>query len=109
MFNNKKEELDIQEMITRNRREIEILEERYSKLAEETNILYEKLGITKEELKKYLADPSNFSPQAWKDLQKYKERLHEAYERDIEIIQNATDKEKRFKALNIPKYSIFVR
>lgn len=109
MFNRKNDELNIEVIIERNRREIEHLEEKYSRLTEETKELHDKLGVTAEELKKYLANPSNFSSQSWKALQKQKEKLQEAYERDLEQIKNSIHKEQRFKERNIPSNWIFVK
>lgn len=109
MFNKKNNELNIEEIIERNRKDIELLEEKYSRLQEETQELYNKLGLSAEELKSYLANPSNFSSKSWKFLQMQKEKQNQEYERDVAIIKDSVTKEQRFKARNIPNNWIFVR
>jgi hypothetical protein len=58
-------------------------EHMFSKREEEKRQLFLELGITSEDLSKFLNDPKRFPPETWAFLQKKKEELEEQIDKKI--------------------------
>jgi hypothetical protein len=66
--------------------------EKEAEIAEQNRQLFQTLGITQEDISRFLQDPKRFSPEAWKLLQKRREELQTQIEAKIQEMNQTTNK-----------------
>ncbi len=75
----------------------EYLDDMRAKLEEEKNKLFEKIGISQEELKAFIENKDNFTEEEWQSMQQVKQYVKDQAE-DALKVNNNTVKPKRRKA-----------
>lgn len=72
----------------------DFLQEMQTKIEDEKNKLFQKIGISEEELKAYIGNKDNFSETEWSAMQEMKSYIKE----NVESITNEHKKAKKTKA-----------
>lgn len=68
-------------------------QEKEKQIAEENRQLFHKLGISQEDLSRFLQDPKRFSPETWALLQKKREELERQIDAKIQEMNTSTKKD----------------
>lgn len=69
--------------------------EKEQQITEKSRLLFQSLGITPEDLSRFLEDPKRFSPEAWQLLQKKRTELEAQIDAKIQEMNHTTKKESK--------------
>jgi DNA-binding transcriptional MerR regulator len=67
--------------------------EKEAEMAEQNRQLFQSLGISPEDLSRFLNDPKRFSPETWEFLQKKREELEKQIDAKIQGMNQSTKKQ----------------
>jgi len=65
-----------------------MMSQMYTRMMEETKKITERSGLSEEQLLNYAENPSNFTPEQWRQIQESKERISEAGKNLAQVIQD---------------------
>ena len=69
--------------------------EKEAEIAEQNRQLFQSLGITQEDISRFLQDPKRFSPETWEFLQKRREELEQQIDAKIQEMNQSTKKQPK--------------
>lgn len=99
----------LEQLIDKQNRSTQELMLRIDALNREVNVLLEELQVTPEQISHHLANPDNFSPEHWEELQKQRQLLDEKLSRTLENVRDPIKTRKAQAERQIQNHWLFVR
>ncbi len=78
-------------------------------MEKKTSELFEELGLSSHQLHHYLNDPANFTPAAYKELQRYNLELETLLEQRIEQVKSTVKRKPSPRDMNVKGHWLFMR
>lgn len=86
------------------------LEKQNSLLRQELRELYEKLGLSQEEVHKFASNPENFSQEDWESMEEMKREKEIKIQQRLDAIRNPVEAKKKYaSSKQVAQHWIFVR
>lgn len=109
MFFENKNVCTLEQKIAKNEKAMQELLIQLAAIDRKNHELYNDLNITPEKLSAFLANPSNFKPEAWAMMQSERGKLDEKLKRDLNNIRDPAKAKKTYAERNVGQHWLFVR
>lgn len=109
MFFSKNIEDNLEQATKKNDAALQQLLIRIDALEREAKVLLDELQVTPEQVTTFMANPDNFTPENWDELQEQRKTLEDKLKRDIDNIRNPSKTKKAQADRHVQRHWLFVK